>query len=79
MEPLSGIDGEYVNRGVVAGSQVRPTGEAVRISVGKQVAAPAPVVCPTQPQIELIREGDVIKAIDVLCTCGQRMRLHCVY
>jgi hypothetical protein len=37
-------------------------------------AAPA-----CQPNIELPRDGDIIQAIDVTCTCGQKMRLRCVY
>lgn len=29
--------------------------------------------------VELITEGDVVKAIDVTCSCGQKIRLWCSY
>ncbi len=32
-----------------------------------------------EPKIELIRENDVIRAIDVTCACGQKIRLACDY
>jgi hypothetical protein len=33
----------------------------------------------SQPTIELIREGDLVKAIDVTCSCGEKMRIWCSY
>lgn len=32
-----------------------------------------------QPTVELIREGDVVKAIDVTCSCGEKIRIWCSY
>jgi hypothetical protein len=32
-----------------------------------------------QPLIELVREGDVVRAIDVTCPCGCRIRVLCEY
>lgn len=32
-----------------------------------------------QPIVELVKEGDVVKAIDVTCSCGQKFRLWCAY
>jgi len=32
-----------------------------------------------QPVIELILEGDVVMAIDVTCSCGEKTRLWCSY
>jgi len=32
-----------------------------------------------QPVLELIREGEVITAIDVTCSCGEKIRLWCSY
>ncbi len=32
-----------------------------------------------EPKVELIRLGDRIQAIDVICPCGQRTRIRCVY
>ncbi len=31
------------------------------------------------PTIEVIREGDVVQAIDVTCACGETFRLWCSY
>ncbi len=31
------------------------------------------------PKIELIRDGDVVQAIDVTCSCGETIRLWCSY
>ncbi len=31
------------------------------------------------PTVELTRDGDVIKAIHITCTCGEEIRLRCVY
>jgi hypothetical protein len=34
---------------------------------------------PGAPQIEVVRDGDVIQAIDVTCACGAKIRLRCCY
>ena len=34
---------------------------------------------PAEPQIILIRDGDVVRAIEVVCTCGKRTRMNCVF
>ena len=31
------------------------------------------------PVIELVTESGVVRAVDVTCTCGQKMRLWCSY
>jgi hypothetical protein len=31
------------------------------------------------PLVELVREDGVIRAIDVTCSCGERIRLRCTY
>jgi hypothetical protein len=33
----------------------------------------------SKPQIELVREGGVVRAIDVICGCGERLRIVCEY
>jgi hypothetical protein len=73
MERVERIEGEYVNRGVVPGRKVLVSEESARVGVPRADAAGC------EPQIELVRDGDVIRAIDVTCTCGQRIRLRCVY
>ena len=42
-------------------------------------ASPSPAHRHTNPTIELVKEGDVVRAIDVTCACGQIMRLWCQY
>jgi hypothetical protein len=32
-----------------------------------------------QHSVELVREGDVVKAIDITCSCGEKMRIWCSY
>lgn len=66
------------NEGVVAGGGVVP-GHCVRLSGEASVSIPRNGAGAAEPRIELIREGDLIKAIDVTCTCGQRIRLRCIY
>ena len=73
MERVERIEGEYVNRGIVPGRKVVVSGESARVPVPRSDS-------PTcEPQIELVRDGEVIQAIDVTCTCGQKIRLRCVY
>ena len=58
--------------GVVPSQCVRVLEEAARVFVPGQTAR-------AEPQIHLVREGNTVKAIEVACTCGQRIRLKCVY
>jgi hypothetical protein len=32
-----------------------------------------------EPKVQLIREDGVIRAIDVTCKCGERIRIRCDY
>lgn len=32
-----------------------------------------------EPEVILVREGEVVKAIEVVCGCGRRIRLKCVF
>ena len=63
---------ESQGRNVVPGQLVQVAAQTARIMIPG--AAPLP-----EPKVELIRSGDTIQAIDVTCTCGQRIRLRCVY
>lgn len=67
-------EGEEAKRNVIAGHFVKVTTETARVPVPHQAKGNA-----CEPQVEIIREGDVIQAIDVICTCGRRIRLHCQY
>ena len=73
MERVERIDGEQVNRGLVPGRKVLVSAEAAAVVI------PRPEAHACAPKIDLIRDGDVIQAIDVTCGCGQRIRLRCVY
>jgi hypothetical protein len=65
-EPESG------SRTLVPGHCVRLSPDAARVVIpGSQGSH--------EPRVEIIREGDVIKIIELTCTCGQRMRLRCDY
>lgn len=64
--------GAPINRLVVPALQVRDSGERTRVTIPRHGHAEEPV-------IELVREGDVVRAIDITCSCGQRIRLLCDY
>lgn len=34
--------------------------------------------CPT-PEIQLIKNGDIIESIEVTCRCGETIRIECQY
>ena len=34
---------------------------------------------PAAGKVELVREGGVVRAIDVTCACGERLRIVCEY
>lgn len=59
------------NHGLVPGHRVRVGKDRTRVGPGHEPE--------TEPQIILVRDGDAIQAIEVVCTCGQRIRLKCVY
>lgn len=67
-----GSESGHVMQGVVPARCVRMSGETARVKAARHGAA-------CEPQVELIRDGDVIRVIDVTCVCGRRIRLSCVY
>lgn len=67
MEPVN----KDAGHGVVPGHLVRLARERLRVCPPGQPAA--------EPQIILIRDGDAIQAIEVVCTCGKRTRMNCVF
>jgi hypothetical protein len=72
MDTLAGSEGECRAKGIVPGHCVQMGRESTRVVIPGQET-------PGQPQVELIREGDVIRAIEIVCGCGQRIRLLCNY
>jgi hypothetical protein len=63
---------QHRSQAIVPGQCVRITGETARVAIPGQNNSAAPTV-------ELVRNGDIVQAIDVTCACGRRMRLRCVY
>jgi hypothetical protein len=59
---------------IVAGSRVVVSGEAVRIGPPKPDTPE-----PGEPSVQLVREDGVVRAIDVTCGCGARIRIRCEY
>lgn len=60
---------------LVPADRVRVAAEPVR--VGPAVAGHAEAHGP--PKITLVREDGVVRAIDVVCSCGERIRILCDY
>ena len=58
--------------GIVPGNRVRQSAELALVGGPRQVDAHGATV-------ELVKDGDVVQAIDVTCACGQKTRVWCVY
>ncbi len=74
--------GEFHVGTVVRGGCVRVSGDPARVAVPGQPSVVSPASAGDkggEPRIEMVRSGDVIQAIDILCGCGQHIRLHCHY
>lgn len=58
---------------VVTAACVRVTESSVRVG--------APVGQPThgEPKVQLIREDGAVRAIEVTCGCGEKIRIRCDY
>jgi hypothetical protein len=70
MSGAQNSSGEKSNRSLVSGSNVRLREENARVG--------APCNALGAPHLQLIRDGKYIKAIEVTCGCGKRIRLRCV-
>jgi hypothetical protein len=57
---------------VVPAARVHVSSEAVRVGPARPVNVP-------EPQVTVVREGDVIRTIEVVCTCGERIHIRCDY
>ncbi len=58
---------------VIHAQNVQLTEDSARVC--RPNAGPAKV----EPRIELIREGDMVRAIEIICSCGERIRVRCDY
>jgi hypothetical protein len=43
------------------------------------VGSPRAALPRVEPRIRLIKEGEIIRALDVICGCGERIRVKCDY
>lgn len=57
---------------VLPASRVRQSNETALVGAPRQDEAHGATV-------ELVKDGDVVRAIDVTCACGQKTRVWCVY
>ncbi|VTT97908.1 unnamed protein product [Gemmataceae bacterium] len=60
-------------RSVVPACRVLSGEHAVRIG------EPEPASAGPGPKVELVREGGVVRAIEVVCSCGERITIQCEY
>lgn len=67
------LEPEALTPAVLAGRQVTVANETVRIG------APVAHVKHGEPTVQLVREDGVIRAIDVTCACGEKIRILCDY
>ena len=58
---------------ILTSSTVKITGDTVRIG------APVSHLHHAEPTIQLVREDGVVRAIDITCGCGERIRVVCEY
>jgi len=59
-------------RNVIPNREVRMVAEPVRLRLPGQLP-------PAEPEVQLIRNGEEIEAIEVTCTCGKHIRLDLAF
>lgn len=65
--------GESGVASVVTAARVRVTENPVR------VGAPLVQLAHGEPKVQLIREDGAVRAIEVTCGCGEKIRIRCDY
>jgi hypothetical protein len=70
MKDIESVADEPAGLGLVSGRHVRLSGESARVG--------APCAADGKPHVQVIRDGNLVKAIEVTCGCGQRIYLRCV-
>jgi hypothetical protein len=81
-EQASKPHSEFPGGTVVRGTCVRVSEDLAPVGIPGQPAAVSPASEEKkggEPRIEIIRSGDVIQAIEVICGCGEQIRLQCHY
>jgi hypothetical protein len=70
---------------VISGSRVKVGKDSAVIGLPHlheriaEAAKPVEPPKPAEPIVKLNRDGDVIRSIEVTCTCGERIVINCVY
>jgi hypothetical protein len=62
---------EKSSRGVVSGHHVQVSGHSARVGAPSSISE-------GKPHVQIVRDGDIVKFIEVTCSCGKRLRLRCV-
>lgn len=69
---MSRTEGHETSPLVVPAQRVRESGQRVTVRVpGQEV--------PAGPRLEILREGAIIRALDITCSCGACIRVVCDY
>lgn len=58
---------------VVAANRVQVAAQAVRVGQARAEAERS------EPTIELVRDGEVVRAMDITCSCGEHIIVRCDY
>lgn len=58
---------------VVSAERVKISGDSIRIGLPRLGERHG------EPKVQLVREDGVIRAIDVTCSCGEKIRIRCDY
>jgi hypothetical protein len=64
-------DREGTSHSVISAPHVRMSGETARVGLPEPEGE--------GPHVHLIREGEVVTAVEVVCRCGERIRLRLTY
>jgi hypothetical protein len=71
--PLSNLSRRFLPASnVIRASDIRLGAEPVALCI------PGQEPC-EEPKVTLLRDGDAVRAIEVICPCGKRLVLTCVY
>jgi hypothetical protein len=52
---------------------------AVSPAASSKSVAPAPLHTHSQPTVEVVKEGDKVVRLVVVCSCGERVEIECLY
>ncbi|MCX7665320.1 MAG: hypothetical protein N2112_07235 [Gemmataceae bacterium] len=69
-----GFTKSAMERTILSGDAIRLAEEPAIIGRPVALAKPAPK---HEVKLELIREGDVVRVIELTCSCGEKHRIRC--